>query len=384
MAKLGEYIEQIRGVSYKPDDLHQSLNKDSVILLRANNIQDGILNFDDVVYVDKSKVKSIQYLQKGDILVCASSGSKDLVGKASYVKENMNVTFGAFCKIVRPKISTPKYIAHYFQSSIYRKAISNLSSGANINNIRNEHIDELTIFLPNEDIQVRIVNLLDKISNLIDLRKEQLSKLDELVKSRFIEMFGDCNKYRKLEDFSVLITKGASPKWQGVDYTDYGTLFVTSENVREGFLDLSKKKYLDNKINDIQPRSVLKRNDILINIVGASTGRSAIYDCDELANINQAVALVRIDFTSINKTYLITYLNSPQAIEMYGKMKKGGARDNLSLKNISDLQIPVPKSELQNQFATFVEQTDKSKFEVKQSLEQLETLKKSLMQQYFG
>ncbi|MFR5786086.1 MAG: hypothetical protein ACLUHE_02425 [Christensenellales bacterium] len=152
--------------------------------------------------------------------------------------------------------------------------------------------------------------------------------MDELVKSRFVELFKACKDYKRLEEHAALITKGASPKWQGVDYCEKGTLFVTSENVRECYLDLSKRKYLDDKINEIQPRSILKRNDILINIVGASIGRAAVYDCDELANINQAVALVRVDFSRINQTYLMTFLNSQQAIEMYGKMKKGGARDN--------------------------------------------------------
>lgn len=180
--------------------------------------------------------------------------------------------------------------------------------------------------------------------------------------SRFIELFGECEERKRLEEYASLITKGASPKWQGVDYCEEGTLFVTSENVREGYLDLSKRKYLDDKINEIQPRSILKRNDILINIVGASIGRAAVYDCDEVANINQAVALVRVDYSQINQTYLMAFLNSPQAIEMYGKMKKGGARDNLSLQNIADLQIPVAPMELQNQFATFVKQTDKSKY----------------------
>ena len=261
-------------------------------------------------------------------------------------------------------------------------------SNANIPNTGyNRHfkwLKEVDIPLPNADEQQKIVDTLDKVSELIALRKEQLTKLDQLVKSRFIELFGKCKEHKRLAEYAPLITKGASPKWQGVDYCEEGTLFVTSENVREGYLDLSKKKYLDDKINEIQPRSILKRNDILINIVGASIGRAAVYDCDEVANINQAVALVRVDYSQINQTYLMTFLNSPQAIEMYGKMKKGGARDNLSLQNIADLQIPVAPIELQNQFALFVEQTDKSKLAIQQSLDKLETLKKSLMQEYFG
>ena len=177
-------------------------------------------------------------------------------------------------------------------------------------------------------------------------------------------MFGDIQQYEKLSAFSTLITKGASPRWQGIEYTDEGTLFITSENVRERFIDYSKKKFLPDNINDILPRSILKKNDVLINIVGASIGRAAIFDSDLLANINQAVALVRLDSNKIDELFLVTYLNSEKALKMYSDMKKGGARDNLSLQNISDLKIPICDLKSQKQFATFVQQIDKSKFEI--------------------
>ena len=261
---------------------------------------------------------------------------------------------------------------------------SKVISGSAQPQITRQGIEKVEVVVYPKEKQQQIVCELQKVESLITARQEQLLLLDQLVKSRFIELFGECEERKRLEEYASLITKGASPKWQGVDYCEEGTLFVTSENVREGYLDLSKRKYLDDKINEIQPRSILKRNDILINIVGASIGRAAVYDCDEVANINQAVALVRVDYSQINQTYLMAFLNSPQAIEMYGKMKKGGARDNLSLQNIADLQIPVAPMELQNQFATFVKQTDKSKLAVQKGLRQLEILKKSLMQQYFG
>ena len=122
----------------------------------------------------------------------------------------------------------------------------------------------------------------------------------------------------------------------------------------------------------------------MINIVGASIGRAAVYDYDDVANINQAVALVRVDYSQINQTYLIAFLNSQQAIRMYGKMKKGGVRDNLSLQNIADLQIPIVPLELQNEFAAFIEQLDKSKVTIRKSIEKLETTYRALLQEYFG
>ena len=99
--RVGDVCEQIRGVSYKPADLHNNLDDNSVALLRANNIFENALTYNDLVYVDNKKVSDSQYLKKGDILICASSGSKNLVGKAACLEEDRKLTFGAFCKVLR-------------------------------------------------------------------------------------------------------------------------------------------------------------------------------------------------------------------------------------------------------------------------------------------
>ncbi|MBU3193729.1 restriction endonuclease subunit S [Clostridium algidicarnis] len=213
----------------------------------------------------------------------------------------------------------------------------------------------------------------------------------DFVKSRFIEMFGDPISNPKnikqvyLKEISELITKGSSPNWQGIEYVDdeTQTLFVTSENVREGYIDLSKKKYLMDEFNDKQKRSVLKKGDFLINIVGASIGRAAQFNLEIKANINQAVALVRLKQGLINDKYLLTYLNSPKALQMYETMQVSVARANLSLQNINDLEILLPPIELQNQFANFVKQVDKLKFEMQQRMKELEDNFNSLMQRGF-
>ena len=253
-------------------------------------------------------------LNIGDILV---SRLPDPIGRACRVPDNIGRAITAVdCTIIRlnPDKCDAEYFVQYTQSELYQNRLSQFFAGSTRTRISRKNLEQIEIPLPNITEQKRIASTLGKVDELIALRKKQLAKLDQLVKSRFIELFGECDERKRLEEIATLITKGASPNWQGVDYCEEGTLFVTSENVREGYLDLSKRKYLDNKINEIQPRSMLKRNDILINIVGASIGRAAVYDCDEVANINQAVALVRVDYSQINQTYLMTFLNSPQAI----------------------------------------------------------------------
>ena len=231
-------------------------------------------------------------------------------------------------------------------------------------------LKELEFDIPSLDEQRENARMLAAINETKEAYQELLLQTDNLVKSQFIEMFGEPitnpNNIvkKKLGELASLITKGASPTWQGVSYTDdtSQTLFVTSENVREGWIDLSERKYLEDGFNEKQKRSMLKKGDFLINIVGASIGRAARYDLDDKANINQAVALVRVSPEVINPDYLLVYLNSEKAIEMYNGMKSSVARANLSLQNISDLEILLPSQEGQNQYAQLIRQSDKSVF----------------------
>lgn len=183
--KIKDIAKQIRGVSYKPIDVMDSLTKSSITLLRANNISDGFINFEEVAFINKQRVKENQLLRKGDILICTSSGSKALVGKAAYVDKDMSMTFGAFCKVVRTIKGNARYLGYFFDSPYYRSIISNASAGANINNIKTNDIDNLEVKWPNIERQNEIAEILDKVTSIIDLRKHQIVELNQLTKSRF-------------------------------------------------------------------------------------------------------------------------------------------------------------------------------------------------------
>jgi type I restriction enzyme, S subunit len=150
----------------------------------------------------------------------------------------------------------------------------------------------------------------------------------------------------RLENLTSVITKGSSPNWQGVNYTDSinGVLFITSENVDNYKLKLNNKKYVEKKFNEIEPRSILQKNDILMNIVGASIGRVAYYSFDEVANINQAVCLIRLlkQDMFVDLIYLLYFLNSNTCISYMFNKQVDNARANLSMGNISKFPIPIP------------------------------------------
>lgn len=385
--RLGDYIEQIRGVSYSPADLHSALNEKSVILLRANNINDNKINFDDVVFVDKNKVSKNQYLQEGDILVCTSSGSKHLVGKAAYVDKAHPVTFGAFCKIVRPKTSIKRYIGYFFESPFYRTRISELSGGANINNIRNEHIDELVLELPEESIQNNICLKLNKISILIEKRKQQLEKLDLLVKSKFIEMFGDpiVNEKGwaagKLSDVAELKIGPFGSVLHKDDYVVGGHALINPSHIVNGkivpdtALTLSDDKY--NELSAYQ----LKENDIVLGRRG-EMGRCAVVHEKGLF-CGTGSMIVRPN-GKIHSYFLQSVLSSSSMKILIEERAVGVTMANLNVPIVANLPIPIYPMAKQKEYIELLQLTDKTKLKIKQSLEKFDILKKALMQKYFG
>ena len=184
---------------------------------------------------------------------------------------------------------------------------------------------------------------------------------------------------KKGKDISSLITKGASPKWQGFEYCDSGTLFVTSENVRDGFLDISNPKFLPNAFSEKQKRSKLKNGDILINIVGASIGRSCLYNKDIPANINQAVCLFRCNSAAHN-LYTLLYLSLPKTIRTLLETQTESARPNLSLSDISLLNFLLPPLPEQEKIAEILGVWDEAIEKLSGLIEQKKLLKKGMMQ----
>lgn len=312
------------------------------------------------------------------------------IGKTAITKEPIysNEAIMSFRdKGVTPLL--PDYIYYMFSGRDWSKGSNTAVMGTTLNKAT---LSQIRIYVHAYEDQKRIVELLDKVSSIISKRKQELAKLDDLIKARFVEMFGDpvSNPYKLpmvlLGELSELITKGASPSWQGFNYTDdpSQTLFLTSENVKNGYIDLSSPKYIEDKFNTKQKRSIVHKGDFLINIVGASIGRAAQFNLNCKANMNQAAALVRINDNRIRDKYLLTYLNSDKAQLMYDSMKSDTGRANLSLKDISELSILLPSIEEQLIFEKVVAQIDKSKATVQKALDETQLLFDSLMQQYFG
>ena len=390
--KVSELAKQIRGVSYKPEDIHDGLDKDAVILLRANNISGGKINFDDIVYVDRRNVSNEQYLRKGDILICASSGSKQLVGKAATVDFDRECTFGAFCKVVRPNPDIAGYLGVYFQSNRYRQKISEVAIGANINNIRNEHIDDLELLVGNSDENAEVIKTITLLQCIIDRKKGQLEKLDELVKARFVELFGDMflnseawneAPLESMADIVSGITKGRKVSEKHLMKVPY----MAVSNVKEGYIDWTTVKTIEATEQEINQYRLLP-DDVLMTEGGDpdKLGRGAIIKTPLENCIHQNhIFRVRLDETHILPVYFAEYLQHQRAKRYFlGCAKQTTGIASINMRQLKALPVLIPPLGLQNQFAAFVEQIDKSKAVIQKALDEAQLLFDSLMQQYFG
>ena len=386
--KLNDILSITRGASPRPISNYITNESDGVNWIKIGDVDPNsffITHTEEKI--TKEGAKKSRYVKEGDFILSNSMS----FGRPYILKINGCVHDGWLILSDYENHVTSSYLYYLLRSPTVQSQFDGSAKGATVRNLNSDIVRNVSVSIHNNKTeQQKIAAHLDSIQSAIDNKKQQLAQLDELVKSKFVEMFGENPvengkwKVETLGSKSELITKGASPRWQGVEYQSEGTLFVTSENVREGYVDLTKSKYLPDEINEILPRSILKKNDVLINIVGASIGRAAIYEFEQKANINQAVALVRLNSSDLDRTFLLIYLNSELAMKLYQSMIKGGARDNLSLKNISDLSIPVPPIELQNTFAEYVQKIDSAKTIIKTQLNDLNELLESKMDFYFG
>lgn len=181
---LGAHISVIRGVSYKPADIREA-GDDAVAILRSNNISDGEINYEDIVYVSPTCVSEKQFVDAGDIVMCGSNGSKKLVGKAGLIaKEQSNTSFGAFCLGIRcKKTLAPEYLNAYFNSRMYRSIIEELGNGTNIINIRPDHITSLSIPVPEKDVQNEFVVLSRQADKSKFELKQAIEKIDKVMRA---------------------------------------------------------------------------------------------------------------------------------------------------------------------------------------------------------
>ena len=275
------------------------------------------------------------------------------------------------------------YLYYFLKSQ--KSCIAALGRGVAQNNINLSILRNFEVPIPDLPMQKQIVAILDKTAKVVEVRQQQLQQLDELVKARFVELFGDGNHpHIALID---LIIEGAGLSYGIVQPGDDGTGdmgVLRPVDMVDGKISTASIKYIDRSIGDGFKKTELYGDELLITVRG-TTGITALTDIRfNGMNVTRGIAVVRYDRNKINPVYLNAYLNTDESQRYIQEHTRGATLQQINLSDLRVQQIMVPPLALQEQMAAFIEQTDKSKSVVQKALDEAQLLFDSLMQQYFG
>ena len=284
-----------------------------------------------------------------------------------------------------------RYLYYYLKSPYFQNAILNVGSRAAQAGFNKEDLSKLEIKCPALIDQGEIVSVLEKVESVIQKRKQELKLLDNLIKARFVEMFGDpvinslSWEEHRFEEYIEFLTSG-SRGWSKYFVNEKNELFITIKNVKNNHIVLDNIQYIDAPQNKEAERTKVKTGDLLVSIT-ADLGRTAVVDkevAEKGAYINQHLSLVRLDAERINPLFVSHFLETEGGKLQFKSKNQSAVKAGLNFEAIKSLKVLAPPIELQNQFADFVRAVDKSKVAVQKALDETKLLFDSLMQQYFG
>ena len=355
------------------------------LMLSSKNVFDGQITFDNPRYLsqtDFEQEKKRTEIKSGDVLLTIVGS----VGRVAVVGANMpQFTLQRSVAVLHPntEICSSRYLMYALRAK--RNYIESRAKGVAQKGIYLKEVSEIELQIPLASEQISRVETLDGISSVIKSRQQQLQKLDELVKARFVEMFGNMvynpNGWKKVNLGSVCDVRDGthdSPKYFPVGYP-----LVTSKNVTSGRIDFTdcglicKEDY--DKINE---RSRVDFGDILMPMIG-TVGKPVVVDIDADFAIKNVALIKFYEDSKVINTFVRALLQSDYFDRAVISKIRGGTQKFIALSDIRKLEFYLPPMDTQNQFAAFVGQTDKAKLVVQKALDETQLLFDSLMQKYF-
>lgn len=246
-------------------------------------------------------------------------------------------------------------------------------------------VTALDFKIPSSDEQNHVVEVLDKVTALISLRKQQLAKLDDLVKARFANTFENDANFRTdyMENLSEFVTVGIANSATHA-YAEHGVVMLRNQNIKENHLDDTELVYIEPNFADKYKSKKLESNDILVTRTGYP-GIACIVPQKYAGSQTFTTLIIRLKKeANVSSCYICHYINSSHGKKYVSGTKVGVAQQNFGAKALAKMPVVVPPINLQNDFAAFVERVDQQKQRVQKSLEKLELMKKALIQEYFG
>lgn len=296
------------------------------------------------------------------------------------------------CKLVA-KIGTNEEYLRFAMSKALKK-IEQRTAFVTVKHLSAKELNKLELDVPELSNQDRIADILNRLENVIEKRREELDKLDELIKARFVELFGNLdindkgwNECSLGEACNKVIRY---PTFYGMDYLETGTRVIRIGNILEdGHMELADENYVFvyDGVNEDFPETVMELNDIVMAVRGdgSAAKRIGIIREEELIDSNISPNLIRIKAgKELEPLFLFYYLTGDVGQRRLDAYVNKTAKKNIAAKDIVKVIVPIPPLLVQKQFADFVHQVDKSKVAVQKALDETKLLFDSLMQQYFG
>lgn len=375
--KLKDIGEGCIGLTYAPADVSDA----GIIVLRSGNIQDGKLDFSDVVRVNK-KVSGKLRIKNGDILICSRNGSSKLVGKSALITDLVEeITFGAFMMIYRSEYNP--FLIHFFHSCFFRRQLSK-SATTTINQITKRMLDEIEVPFPPLETQKQIAKTLDTVAELLAMRKKQLAELDNLIKSIFYYMFGgyikDKNSFKPLPDICRFIDyRGKTPK-----KSDSGVPLITAKNVKNNIFSIEPQEFIPATTYDaVMTRGFPKINDVIFTTEAPLGNVCRIPNIFDKFAVGQRIIIMQPFENIVISEYLEFALASNGFQTEMLKRSSGSTVKGIRSKELAQLSLPVPPFLLQIQFAEIVTKIEEQKALVQKAIDETQYLFDSLMSGYF-
>ena len=295
------------------------------------------------------------------------------------------------CKLTAKKGTNEEYLR--FAMAKVLKEIEQKTAFVTVKHLSAKELNKLYLNVPELSKQNKIAGILSRLENIIDVRRQELEKLDELIKARFIEMFGDpiSNnfgwKQSLLCEVTSKIGSGATPRGGKESYQAEGITLIRSMNVHDGRFEYKDLAHITDEQATQLNNVIVEEGDVFINITGASVARSCIVPSNILpARVNQHVAIIRCIRGCLHPVFANNmFLNDRFKRRLLDIGDSGGAtRQAITKQQLENLVVILPPMNLQHKFAAFVAQTDKSKVTVQRALDETKLLFDSLIQKYFG
>ena len=365
--------------------------KEGIPFIRCNNFKNNTITKEDMYYITKEKHSILQkgHLRQGDILITTrgSLGQVVIVPK-EYEDANINAQI-VLLRVNKEKIYN-RYLMWQLKSENIQNQIMKNKTGTALPQLPISKLEKIELFIvDNIQEQIEIATKLDKIQEIIDIRKKQIEELDKLIKSQFVEMFGNVNdnknsyEIKTLSEVFEFIKDGTHSTPTYTDDKINGIKFLSAKDVTKGIINWENIKYIPLELHEQLVKRVKPQKDDILLAKNGTTGVCAKVDRDEIFDIYVSLALLRP-----KEGYLVDYLvqaiNNDMTKEQFDRSLKGVGVPNLHLGEIQKVKIIVPPIELQNKFADIVKQIDKQKFEIQKNLEEMQKLQESLMNKYFG